>query len=403
MITKTKTATDLNNFYKFLNIDPLSFNGMYLSCMQQDSLCGDDSIWTAYDMPLSREKLAELVRMAEQNIETELGTPVKAKWIREEIEIPSVWFNSKIKKPVWDILFQASKRFIKRVGQQRLERILEDVGISFTDEDNDGFDELATITFTLPVDEQVCDIKLYFPDTEHEITGFEILSYDEETRETVVVIDSWLLVKPELYFKRSFIRNSPAIDGCSDDSFVLTVDIWIDAVDTCKPSVEIVYPDGHICNGICTDSKQPGCMTVVNSCEGTFKVVPQSYDDDGCVQAGSALICGLPTKIIVYYQAGCHTTSCLDSCNDSCFCADLEDIVFKLAASRYPYPNCDCPCISSVLKTYSQQTSLIVRNEGRTFRYSDKYTDQAIFGTTVGEIEAAIALNNIKDKFCNYE
>ena len=147
MITQTKTAVDLNNFYKFLNSDPLTFNGMYLSCIDTgDSLCGDGDIWSHYNMPLSREKLSQLVLTAELEVEEFLGTPVKARWIKEEIEIPTTWFNNNLSIPITEMTFKTSKRFIKRFGQQRLEKIISNVEITYIDLDTDGFNESAEIT-----------------------------------------------------------------------------------------------------------------------------------------------------------------------------------------------------------------------------------------------------------------
>ena len=400
MITQTKTAVDLNNFYKFLNSDPLTFNGMYLSCIDTgDSLCGDGDIWSHYNMPLSREKLSQLVLTAELEVEEFLGTPVKARWIKEEIEIPTTWFNNNLSIPITEMTFKTSKRFIKRFGQQRLEKIISNVEITYIDLDEDGFNESAEITFELPENEELCDVRLYFLDTEYELRGFTIKSYDEDSRDVVITIDSWLLIKPNLYLKRDFLRNSPALDGCNQENYVEFLDVWVDAVDTCKPSIEFVFNESHNCNGSCVDSKQPGCARIINSCEGTFKVNTQAYDENDCVTDGSFSICGRPKKIIVYYQAGCFSTDCQDEYS---ICKVIEDIVFKITAARYPYPTCDCKCIQSVLKTMAQQTSFIIKNEGIIYRYNSKVMENAVFGTAVGEIEASMQLYRIMESFCNY-
>jgi len=405
MITKIKTLTNLNNFYRFINSDPLSFNGIYLSCVNDsNTLCGEDEIWDSHQFPLSREKLAEITQRVEAEVSNILGTHVKPKWVREEIDVPANWFNNKTHKRIEDIIFRTHNTFIKRAGQQRLERVVESVEITYSDSDGDGFNEQAVINFTLPENENLCDVKLFFQDSQNEITGFNIVSFDTNTREVRITIDAWLLIKPELYINRTFIKNSPAIDGCDSNNFVEFIDIWINGIDPCKPSIELVIDESHTCNGSCTDSIQPACMKIQNKCEGTFTIIPQAYDEeDGCVTNKTNTLCGRIVKIIAYYEVGCFSTNCDGLCNDDCFCSDLEDIIFKIVAARYPYPTCDCKCIQSVLKTYSQQTSLIVKSEGRTFRYNDRYMDNAILGTTVGEIEAAIALLNIREKFCSYE
>lgn len=396
MITKTKTLTDLNNFYKFMNADPLSFNGMYLSCLPTtNTLCGDEDIWSQYEMPLSREKLAELVKIAEFEVEDALGTPVSPKWIKEEINIPKAWFNEQTSIPLSKLIFKTKKHNIIRFGQQRLEKIISSVEITYKDLDEDGFNESAEITFQLPEDEQLSDIKLYFYDTNYEITGFIITSYDEDSRQVIVNIDSWLLVKPELYFKRFFNNTGTAIDACNSDNFVEFIDIWVDSVDICKPSIEFVYNEFHQCNGSCQENKQPGCAVVVDKCVGTFKVNLQSYDEEtGCVIDKTVSMCSKPNKIIVYYQAGCYDNDAL--------CSQLEDIVFKLVAARYPYPNCDCKCVQSVLQSLAQNTSLYVKDEKILYRYPSSVMVNANFGTAVGEIEASIGINRLLEEFCNY-
>lgn len=396
MLTRIKTLVNLNNYYKFLSSDPLTFNGIYLSCVDTGaSLCGDEDIWSAYEMPLSRERLAQLVHDAEIDVQNALGTPVGLTWIREEIEIPKVWFNNKRSINITDMTFRTKFSNVKRFGQAKLQKILPSEQVVLSDDDNDGFTETGTLIFTLPEGYDYCDIKLYFKDTNYELQGFEITKYDSEIREVTIHIDGWLLVNPELYIKRGFNRNIPAIDGCQIDNFIDLLDIYIDTVDSCKPMVEFVSSDTTRCSNSCEQTKQPGCATVIDGCNGTFSVNFQTYDEDGCVIAGNPCSCCTPDKIIVYYQAGCDIT-----CND---CSDIEDIVFKLATSRYPKPTCDCKCFTSVMLDLAQQTSFIVKNEGFLVRYNQVYMENAIFGSRVGEIEASIALQRIKEKYCNYE
>lgn len=402
---RTKTLTNTNNFYIFFNGDPIAFNGMYLSCISLPaSICGDEDIWEQHEMPLSREKLAQLVLQAENDVASVLGTFVKPKWVTEEIEVPTSWHGrTKLGIPLADITFKTKHRYIRRFGQQDLKKIVEAVALTYVDRDGDGYDEVATFSFTLPEDSNLCDIKLYFPNTTYEIGTANVISYDVETRVANYEIDSWLLVKPELYINRKFAKTETAIDACDSDNFVLTIDIWEDALDTCKPAVEFVY-DEHTCTTNCRENRQPGCAKILDKCEGKFKVSAQRYDDDGCVADGvTCAVCSVPKKIIVHYQAGCHSDSCLPGqCDTDCFCNELEWIVFKLAASNLPYPTCDCGCIQSVLRTMQQETSLVVKREERVLNYPGWMKNEAIFGTSVGKIEAAIDLLRVAEKFCNY-
>lgn len=402
----TKTLTDVNNFYKFFYGDPLSFNGLYPNCVpSQPTLCGDDDIWTQYDFGLSRDILAKLVLQAENNVASALGTFVKPKWVREEIEIPANWFNpSQRGKPINQMIFTTKYSYIKRFGQQSLSKILDGVEITYQDDDNDSFFETALSIFTLPENSNLCDLKFYFHNTRHEIGKPNLISYDEDTREVILSFDIWLLVKPELYINRTFRKTDSAIDACDIDNFITEFDVWEDTVDTCKPSVEFIYDETHSCSTGCKENKQPGCAISVDACEGRFKVNPQSYDEDGCVIDGKYCgICSIPKKIVVYYQAGCHSNSCgIGDCDTECFCTELEWIVFKLAASYFPVANCDCPCFSNVLKAMQQETSLIIKTEERIYNYPSWVRNEAIFGTAVGQIEAALDLLRIQEKFCNF-
>lgn len=400
MITNIKTLTNLNNFYHFYNGDPLSFNGLYLSCVDTgNTLCGDDDIWSQYDMPLSREKLAQLILQGEQAVEAVLGTPIKPKWITETIEIPTPF--SPFAKNIRGMTFRTGKRNVKHFGQRKLTKI-ETVSLTYSDLDGDGFDEVATLTTTLPENVDLCDVKVYFPDRLNEITGVIFTDYNTTTRVLNISIDSWLLVKPEKYISRSFLRNQPALDGCDTDNFVTTVDIYTDSVDTTKAQVELVYYD-YDCNANCVETRAPACVKIIDSCQGTFQIIPQSYDSEGNIVANNGL-CKFPKKMVLHYQAGCFSQDCSpNSCNDDCVCQELENIVFKIAAARYPAPTCDCKCVQSVLLSMAQETSLIVKEEGRVYRYPSWMINESLFGTKVGEIEAAIALLNIKEEFCNFE
>lgn len=381
MIANTKTLTNINNFYNFLNSDPLSFNGLYLSCTPSvDSICGDDEIWLQYAMPLSREKLAQVIKQAEDAVATELGTFVGLKWISEIIDIPTNFFyNRSNGRPLNEITFKTKYKFVRRFGQQKNEKITT-VTLTYHDDDGDGFSEYATASFTLPSGKNLCDTKLFYKDTNHELGLANTTDFNEITRLVSLKIDGWLLVKPNLYLTRS----NTAFDGCDESNFVTEIDIYNDGVDSEKPQAELFY-DTTTCNAGCDESSVTACVKLIDGCNGIFSISPDTT------------FCGRATKVKVYYQAGCF------DCEDNAFCSTLENIVFKLAASYLPYPTCDCKCVQSVLMTMQQQTSLFVKAEGRAFNFPSWYKENSIFGTTVGAIEAAIDLLRVKEIFCQYE
>lgn len=399
-VTKIKTLTDINNFYTFFGGNPLYFNGLYPNCISTPSLCGDGDIWEQYNLPLSRERLAQAIKNSENKVAEVIGTFVRPNWVSEEIDIPLHWSN-KGTIPLQDITFQSKYSFIKRFGQKKLTKIIPNASVEYYDRDGDGFEEVAELTITVPENVNICDLKFYHKDTAYELGKPRLIVYDSETGNADYEIDSWLLVRPELYINQTFSAIN-AINACDSANFVTAIDVYEEAADLCKPQVEILYEKAS-CTANCEYDRQPACAKMVNSCEGRFKISPQGYDEDGCVTNSSSSFCGTASKIIVHYQAGCHSTVCLPGdCDTDCFCKELETIVFKLAASELPYPTCDCSCIQSILQMYQQQTSLIVKAENRVFNYPGWIKDEAIFGTTVGQIEAAMELLLLAEKFCKY-
>lgn len=408
-VTQTKSPIPLEWFARFINIDPLLFNGIDIShCAPYDyrPLCNFYwGQWNQGKEMYNREQLAECICSAYERVSNYLGVRPTLQWECEEIELQANWFTQQPPGTyIENMTFKTKWSHVKEFGQRKLAYI-QTVTLEYMFSGDDQFSEEAFFTIVVPDDIDVCDIHAYFQGGTYEIEPIELISYDECSREAKFRIDSWNLVRPELYIRRSWKEECPV--KCTLDNFVTQIDVYSDSPDLCKPQVEILYPENHSCKKSCRDNVQPACVRIIDHCNGYFKIVPQTFDENGCVTEGQpCACCGCPYKIRIWYRAGC-SSDCKGNCKTDCYCKELINAVNLLATVCLDeYPNCECGCISQNIQKWQVQTSLIPKNGDRWNLPASLRNEMATgFGTKVGEIEALLRLNQIlaSEQFCSRE
>lgn len=405
-VTNLKTPIPLEYFAQTMGIDPLVFNSIDLNqCVYMEQHhC--DFYWDQYPTGrnmYNREQLAECLCSAYDKVSNYLGVKPTLQWECDTIDLQNHWFhNNPPGRPIEEMVFRTKWNMVKEFGQKQ-DTFIDTVSIDY--EIHPEFPSYATFSVVVPDGIDVCDIKAYFKNTRYEVEPIELEHYDEETREAQFVVDSWLLALPSKYMKRSW--NGECKISCNLDNFAKTLDVFAEHVSDCLPQVELIYPEGHSCSNNCRDCKQPACVRVIDSCNGYFKIVPQTYDENGCVTDNSTCpLCTQPYKMKVWYRAGCHK-HCTDNCDSYCYCHQLIETVNILAACCLDeYPDCDCGCVSRNITKWQAQTALISKNNDRwSIPASIRNEMSGGFGTKYGEIEALLRLNQLisSEQFCNRE
>ena len=407
-VTNTRVPFPLEYFMDTMNIDPLLFNGIDISqCIyQNDSYC--NFFWDQYNsgrQMYNREQLAQCLCSAFDRVSQYIGVKPVLTWECDTIEVPNNWFtNSQLGVNVSNLMLRTNWNMVKDFGQRLLTK-LETTNLTYNAVGDDNFSEEATFTITLPESLETCDIKAYFTDTDFEIEPIYLVSFDEETREAIYKINSWNLLNPDLYIKRSWKNNVPY--SCDISNFVTEIDVYSETIDICKPQAMIIYKDSHTCTNACTDNEQPACVRLIDNCNGYFGITPQKYNDEGCVINGyDCNICSIPYKVKVWYRAGCFKP-CNEKCDSYCYCRNLIDTVSILAACCLDeYPNCECACMSMTIQKWQAQTSLIPKTGDRwNLPASIRNELGSGFGTKVGEIEVILRLNQMlaSENLCTRE
>lgn len=396
MVTKDfHPLVNINNFWEFLGTSPLLFNGIYLSCQQEEErVCDDFWSYYSYNNRPSIEKLAQCLCKAETQVESVLGTSLFQKNYCDKIEVSSNFYTGF--KPginIESMTFKTTARHVISYGQEEEFLHSEDVVVTYYDDDGDGFKERGVIEFIYAENTELCNYLFMFPNTHYEIRDDKIKVINSTTRQAEITFDAWNLVKPSLYLPRTW-KQEKAIDGCDINNFTTTVDIYYTTISTCKPH-GFLYYHNHKCNGACEVEQVPFCVLPVDDCMGTFRIRLGKLDDDGCFVAGGCPpLCACPVSLVVYYRAGL-CKRCDDNCGDGiCYCAQYEHTIFKLASACLPDGATCCACFIGELAKWQTNTSLIVKQEGVTYTYSQKMRENP-FGSTIGQIEAAVDINRL--------
>ncbi len=402
-VTNTRTPMPLEYFMEFINIDPLLFNGIDISqCVYiEEGHC--NYFWDQFNsgrQMYNREQLADCICSAYDRVANYIGVKPTLQWETDEIVIEPHWFYQNGTMPVEHNLFRTKWNNVKEFGQ-RLLQFQETVPLNYEMVPANDFTSYAEFTITIPSGLEVCDVRVYSQG--FEIAPIKLQSYDDVTRVAIFRIASWNLVKPNLYAKRSWKETQTVT--CQLTNFLQEIDVFFDRVDPCKPAVEIIYPSNHSCTRNCKDSRQPACARLIDSCNGYFKIIPQSYDENGCVtnSDNSCGLCTCPYKIKVHYRAGCNA-DCKLGCDASCKCRQLLEVVSMLAACCLDaYPLCNCECSSGNIQRWQSNTALIPK-DGDRWNIAASIRNELVggFGSKIGEIEALLRLNQIvnSEQFC---
>lgn len=413
LITNKRSPICIDGFREFIRNDPLIFNRIDIrqceECRSWRNNC-DGFFWDYGPTGTSFYNHSELIDClcsAFDKVARYTNIYPTVQWTCDEvIQIQDNWFTHR--KPginLEDMVFQTHWKMVKDFGARNRE-FLDTAEIIYTDEDDDGFAETATIEYNIP--EQyigACDLVLMYPGTDYEICPINIDFYDKDSGDIRFKIDAWNLVKPELYGSgKASYKEVLAINPCDLNSFIPEVDIWIDGIDQCKASGVVVFEDRGHCNPKCETIEVPFCVQIVDPCMGYFKIRLQSYDEDtGCVvdKPFCPNTCMVPINLKINYRSGCGH-NCLKNCGAFCECNILHEAVYSLAACCLPIHSCECSCVVEKIQVLQSEVYMIskesprwnlpasVRNDTRTLA----------FGSMLGEVKTAVALNTFLEDFC---
>lgn len=352
-IASTKTKLPLATWAKIMGIHPAHFEQVRIGSANPH--CSEIMFqysWQNSDH-ISREEIAIAIAEAEAKIEHYLGFRLKPSWEVDEWRPAAKPFTSEL------VIFGGGdvrgykqtvaadwKHFISG-GIQSKELIDDEAAIAWSDADNDGYFEIATVTVATSVVDKN-EIAVFYPGEAGDDAW--------EIRPTKVVIASGvatitfrreLAVKPE-FFETIILDDLGSADGLDDDDFLETVDVYRRYNDPQTQASFLWEPLASTC-GICDGSgcascaytTQSGCLIVRgNPRNSIVGYSPGTWDSDEDVfTADPWTISRLPDIVRLYYYAGLRNKS---QAYISRMDPEWERAVAYMACAMLDRPACDC-------------------------------------------------------------
>lgn len=398
------TLLPLDTFAKIMGINPVHFNGAIAppiwTTQGQCRMIWSQSSWQAEDVT-SREELAQAIHDAEKDITTILGYPIGPTWFSDEV-VTTVTPLSKIYRP--GSTFKLRYGEVIAGGRRATTLIDDDLSVTYSDQDNDGFPETATLTLTVP--DEITDpqeIRVYYND--HGANPvWEIrpaLSRSLSNHIATLTFKSWLFIIPDYFDAPAGEYEYDAIDLSQIDNLVTSVTVYRVWNDTTQPASAAYRGGGYcgLCNGsgcaVCTTYSQEGCLIVIDPHIGIVQPQPASYSSDLHTWQFSSPSYQLPFSMHFWYYAGAQSDEFLQGYSDIPISNYLAQSISYLAAARLDKPFCQCGNVEKTLKEMRRDLSLSGNDSDAVRIPFDSIVYKNPFGSRVGEVKAWHRVNSL--------
>lgn len=301
-------AISLARYAKLIAYEEAAFWGVV---WENQYLRGCDPLWNEYERMSIQNALAE----AQQEIELVIGYPLCPTYISGDYADNPHWVDQ---QPLRSLIVTRYPRIIA-AGIPVVETLESGSAINY--DDTDGLGIIGPIATTST---NASEIKIYYPDSDREITPSKItISGGEVTIE----VPRYRMVKPEFL-------NTPegGIDYAIIGYFLPEVDVKRIYTD---PSTQAVLVRPHCrngnCSGGCYECTRSACIYLRDPYLGVIDITPADWDADNSVW-NSKVICGGSYSLVrLNYLAGIKR---LD------FQAEMA--IVRLAHAKMGRPPCQC-------------------------------------------------------------
>ncbi len=319
-----KTLLTLEDYAKVMAIPGWLFNqcshpgmarrGPYDQVFYQTGYFGDE------ELIIGRDQIARAISQAERKIAEILGYWPAQRYIEEE-QTPMP-----LKSDVVYPKMQTRWGMLQAFGVKTTTTIAEDLTVSYSDEDGDGYDDTATITINLIDAASVSDLcrLIVRPDGYGESYEIAPLEAEEQADGSIELTGKrWLFVLPSIW-------NTDEQASLDDDAdFVTTVDVYEESTDT-TDQVTLIW-SATLDNF--AQSTQSAFGLIEDQRVGLFRVLPATYGDGAWVRATLA-----KTRLPDFYKYN-YLSGYKDEFNDCSFemNQELKQAVVSLANLYLPY------------------------------------------------------------------
>lgn len=323
----TRTLLPLDRFTQIVNYSPILFNQVQIADgdLQPASSCSDPILqytWQARSggRP-GREEIALAIAQAEEQIEQWLGFAPAPKWYADENVAPLG--RGPLQLPFsygWSATFpgltlRLPHKHLISGGFEDWALIKASSGITYTDPDGDGYNELATVVVALPSSVTSADeIAVYYPRgsvvTDAHDPTWEVRPVRVDITSTPGIASITFMrhqvVLPDLLER----LNAQAVDGLDAGAFLTSVDVYRHFNNPSQMAT-VEWAGGCVCGTDgCGINAQTACMlpvdkrnALVRLSAGTWNAVDNTYNGD------VPTWCQQPRNVRAWYRAGYQSAS----------------------------------------------------------------------------------------------
>jgi hypothetical protein len=378
------TLLSLDRFARMMNISPVHFAGAYGSTIWPVSNGCEDlwpqHAWQAAEIIASREIIAEVIHDAEWDIINALGYSPAPRFFVQEPHGYRLRYDG-----AWQMHRRVHTKFAKVLaGGIRGSTVIEaNAEVTYSDEDGDGWDEIATVVVTTTVTDPR-EVKLYFVgesgDPVWEIRPLKTVVISGGT--ATITAHSWLFINPVLWEAYPTTDGFEGIDISTTANFVEEVDVYREFVDTSARSVQFWWAPGS-CGELDT-ATQNGTLLMKDPETGYVTPVPADYTDGSWGEVCFNPVFP-PTGMNFWYYAGLQDERYINQKSLDPLSEYWAQAIVWLAVSKIEMGVCNCGPPQYLLDEYRRDLALVNRN-ARNMVSMDMLDNP--FGTRVGAVRA---------------
>lgn len=283
-----------------------------------------------------RDYVAFYLAEAQREIEREARYFLEPKWVVGTLSEQENGDDNFIDAQPWKIPLLAKWNMVIEGGVRAESSIAEDAVVSHV-ADPAVIGPLAT-TVTDPR-----EIKIYYPDTDIEITPYRITI---DAGYVTITVPRCRMVKESVAD-----NDQNGIDYATIANFQDTVDVKRIYND---PSTNAVLVTPHTCGSSCgaagcSEYTQTGCIYIKDGPAGHLTVLPATYTGGQWVSAGKT--CRGAELVRLYYRSGLRDLT-----------KQAEDAIRMLAHAKMPYPPCSCDILHRIWERDRNVPSVLTRD-----------------------------------------
>lgn len=377
----TPTLLSLDRFAQIAGLHPLHFNQVFVADLAPTVECDTTISQHSWQMNdgVSREEIAQAIAEAETDIETFLKFSPAPKYYNELVKPQGhyraqasygFYQNYGMAPPNYNLL-DLTRGYFQSGGIRATTLLDAASAIAYTDVENDGYKETATVTVpAIPTDVLEDEIKVYYPGMPAEDTTWQIRPIQVSINRITAIATITFKREQALLAALQEAYNAEPADGLDNANFLTTVDVYRVYTDQSTQATFLSKAGCASCFGsgdctVCAWDENTGCLSMLNSRLGQVNAHLGTFDaTTGLFVESSSSCCVRPPSLIrAQYLAGQLLDTTLGA-GKAKIQTRYELAIARLAMTKLDRPMCSCESIQGNFTYWTTDLASTVSEAG---------------------------------------